>query len=300
MAVRPRTRRGGRRRPHRAAGRTAGRRAHRPDLRRLRRSAGRRARDAGRRGARRPADLAGGRLAAGRHGVARPSGRAARRHRRAEQRAALRPRDERAARRPPGRRRGRRPPVPRDPPLVRDAAPGQVDPLPVPGRHREVRRLAAAPARAPPAGARLRRREGRAAGGRLRRPDDGRGAGRAARRGAADRARQVHRGAARRVPGHRPRADRDAARAVRRRAPGHRGRRPVPVDLRVARRQLREHRPVRDDLRARGRTACADLRPRHELPQRRADPARREHGRGAAALPGASVELRPASGAGPG
>ena len=41
-------------------------------------------------------------------------------------------------------------------------------------------------------------------------------------------------GAARRVPGHVVRPARSCWRAVRRRAPGHRGRRPEPVDLRVA------------------------------------------------------------------
>ena len=95
------------------------------------------------------------------------------------------------------------------------------------------------------AGARLPRRQGRARRRRLRRPD---GAGGAASPRVPEVGRSsgtVPRRAARRVPGHRPRPDRDAHRAVRRRAPGHGGRRPVPVDLRLARGQRRQHRPLR-------------------------------------------------------
>ncbi len=61
---------------------------------------------------------------------------------------------------------------------------------------------------------------------------------------AAGRAEPVPGRAARRVPGHVPGPGRAAAVAVRRRPSGDRGRRPVPVDLRLARRQRRHARPV--------------------------------------------------------
>ncbi len=52
--------------------------------------------------------------------------------------------------------------------------------------------------------------------------------------------------------------------AVRRRPSGHRGRRPAPVDLRLARRGRGQHRPVRDDVPARRRhprRPCSRWRP---------------------------------------
>ena len=82
--------------------------------------------------------------------------------------------------------------------------------------------------------------------------------------------------AARRVPGHRPRPAGAAARPVRRgagrpgraqRAGGHRRRRPLPVDLRLARRERRQPRPVPHRLPAPGRGPGRRVRPAHQLPQ---------------------------------
>ena len=109
-----------------------------------------------------------------------------------------------------------------------------------------VDRRAAAAARAAAAGGGVRRAQAGRARARLRRPARDRRPG---RRG-APRGREpasaatYRRGAARRVPGHRPRPAGAAAGAVRRgagcarrarRSGGHRGRRPLPVDLRLAR-----------------------------------------------------------------
>ena len=89
----------------------------------------------------------------------------------------------------------------------------------------------------------LPRREARPRRDRLRRPG---GARRPARRdGARGRCRRAGAGrcrAARRIPGHQRRAATDADGAVRRRASGDGGRRPVPGDLRLARRVGRQPR----------------------------------------------------------
>ena len=69
-----------------------------------------------------------------------------------------------------------------------------------------------------------------------------------ASRGRRGRAGPVPGGAAGRVPGHQPCPAGAAARPVRRRAPGDRGRRPVPVDLRLARRERGQPAPVRRGL----------------------------------------------------
>ena len=82
--------------------------------------------------------------------------------------------------------------------------------------------------------------------------------------------------AARRVPGHRPRPARAAAGAVRRgagcarrarRSGGHRRRRPLPVDLRLARGERGQPRPVPHRLPRSGRGARRRVRPAHQLPQ---------------------------------
>ena len=67
------------------------------------------------------------------------------------------------------------------------------------------------------------------------------------------------------------------------RAPGHRRRRPVPVDLRLARGERRQHGRLRRHLPARRRHAGHGLSAGHQLPQRPHDPRRRERGRRAAA-----------------
>ena len=79
--------------------------------------------------------------------------------------------------------------------------------------------------------------------GGARRPDRG-----PPPRGRRDRARPLPGRAARRVPGHQPRPARPAAGAVRRRPSGDRRRRPVPVDLRLARRQRGQPAPLRPRL----------------------------------------------------
>ena len=80
--------------------------------------------------------------------------------------------------------------------------------------------------------------------------------------GRRGRARPVPGGPARRVPGHQPRPAGAAALAVRRRAPGHRGRRPVPVHLRLARRERGQPAPVPRRLPGGG----ARARPRRRRP----------------------------------
>ena len=84
----------------------------------------------------------------------------------------------------------------------------------------------------------LRAAQARRRRDRLRRPGGARRPDRAERaRGRRGASGPRYRGrAARRVPGHQPRPARAAAGAVRRRPPGDRGRRPAPVDLRLARR----------------------------------------------------------------
>ena len=97
----------------------------------------------------------------------------------------------------------------------------------------------------------------RAARGRPRPPRGGRG-----------RAGPVPGGAARRVPGHLPGPGGPAALAVRRRPSGDRGRRPVPVHLRLARRQRGHPGPVPDRLPDADGAPAADAAAHHELAQR--------------------------------
>ena len=117
------------------------------------------------------------------------------------------------------------------------------------------------------------------AGGADRRPASG---------GRGGRARPLPRGAARRVPGHQPRPAGAAPGPVRRRAPGDRGRRPVPVDLRLARRQRGQPAPVRARLPGQGGgagtpgSAAVDQLPQHRpRPRRGRQAAGRASGRGA-------------------
>ena len=87
--------------------------------------------------------------------------------------------------------------------------------------------------------------------------------------GGGGRAGALPRRPARRVPGHLGRPEGPARRAVRRRPPGDRGRRPVPGDLRLARRVGRQHRRLPRRLPARRRCTGRPLRPRPEQPERR-------------------------------
>ena len=121
------------------------------------------------------------------------------------------------------------------------------------------------------------RAQARRARARLRRParhrrPGGGGAPRGRGAGAGD----LPGRAARRVPGHRLRAAGSAARPVRcrtgrpgraQRAGGDRGRRPVPVNLRLARCERRQPRPVPHRLPAPGRGPGRRVRPAHQLPQ---------------------------------
>ena len=69
------------------------------------------------------------------------------------------------------------------------------------------------------------------------------------------------------------------ARSVRPWASGHGGRRSAPVDLRLAGRRRRKHRPVRVDVPARRRIAGDRVPASHQLAQRRANPGRSQRHR---------------------
>ena len=115
--------------------------------------------------------------------------------------------------------------------------------------------------------------------------------------GRGGRARPLPGGPARRVPGHQPRPAGAAAGAVRRRAPGDRGRRPVPVHLRLARRQRRQPAPVHRRLPGGGpgpavrRLGALRAGPGaaavHQLPQLRAGARRGRRHPGGTAVRGA-------------
>ena len=166
----------------------------------------------------------------------------------------------------------------------------------------------AGPGAAAAAGGPVRRGEGRPRGARPRRSD---GAGRPDRvppsAGGPGRAGPLPGCPAGRVPGHQPRAAGPAAGAVRRRPSGHRRRRPVPVHLRLARRQRGEPAPLRPGLP--GAAAAAPARCRgpsragaaavDELPQRRAGPGHRGGAAGAAPGRGAG-RAAPGARTGPG
>ncbi len=167
----------------------------------------------------------------------------------------------------------------------------------VPGRHPPGAGHPADPRAAAAAGGRLPRGQDGPRGHRLRRPDGHRRADRrpppGGRRG---RAQPVPGRPARRVPGHQPRPARPAARAVQRGTPGHRGRRPVPVDLRVARRQRGQPAPLPGRLpRARGAPGpgadAVDQLPQHRP---RAERGRRPPGRAARGRPRGAAARRPA------
>ena len=123
------------------------------------------------------------------------------------------------------------------------------------------------------------------------------------------RAHAVPGGAARRVPGHLLRPADPARRAVRRRAPGDRGRRPAPVDLRLARRERGRPRGLPDAVPAGPRGRHPRRRPTCTSCRRRGATTRRilaaaNHVAGAAARvepPGSTVPVlaaRPGAGDG--
>ena len=132
-------------------------------------------------------------------------------------------------------------------------------------------------ARARPARPGLRRAQARRARARLRRPArHRRPRGRRAPGGRGAGTGHLPGRAARRVPGHRPRAAGAPARAVRcgARRPGragrpgrHRGRRPLPVDLRLARGERGQPAALPHRLPRPGRRARRRVRPAHQLPE---------------------------------